>query len=1031
MITVKCRLPHTLSAVDYATDNDVIGSIFITNNADVEITNLSISIRCASDVLDFNDLDTYRISPCEILELKSQIILTPRYYILNREQSVELEITVFNSEKQIHKSKEIIRIFPYNYWSGEKVEQLCAFIFKDDAALRPVMTRTEYYLRQFTQDDKFSGYLYDVPTRPTNTFLAITKAVSELALNKVSLGELMASQCILMPGDIIERKKCTSLELALFLSSCLVRAKLHPLLCITKRTVLVGCWLMKKKLSAPIIKDKDDIDELVDVFGNRIIWCHLDNIFCNADYDINYGFVWSDDYLRRHVDEIEFIIDINAVRSDRGIYTLPLSAPQTTKSPDYQESVQSMTATGKVDYACAIQKYKSERRKYVSSLREDSIGLELLNEIYTRWCSETGSDGDAGIIRYLSDYPFRPNVLTADERDSLYAMRNRTVLRIIACLVTPNIKYGKFIKELVEIKRSDSLLIINDDTGGLISMIANDCKKMTVVSNSEESVAVFGVWKSLMQYEHIHVSACLPQSLTEGYEKIFVLVKHDSDPESVRVLLEDVHKFPHEEIIVSFSEKFFNTFCRETGVHRNILDNYQNYISNIYLIPAGIAERNDGRFLVRINVKVQGRIEMTNGLLIPGPSILNSFNLVKKEEQLDKKEVVTRLVDINDPEWARKMSYGQNPYNPITWTVRYREFCYLGDVVSVLSPAPEDWANINNSFVSSQSLLSPCQEVGKCYYNNPSSIEYETLDEYENIGAKYYKLTSPSIIIRSTGLDAYKWKSIGKVASDEHIFQYKVLVIGHASESKPLFVKDDGEILVFAPRIAEDLPNIVKFIREELFFAQQMDLYKKIYTVRQLPGYLFRIIVPRYLYDQEERLTVPQTMSKEDKMINKYIERSSQDKIPFEARVANVLVVGVSQGIVDDKQRITNIKALAELLVLLEYVRPDCSDGWQTICDQWVSNPPDMIKDKQPVEYVTKEKRRILRNRIMDEDLTVYKLKWKEFNNVFYKKSGAPISAAELSSSFRNSLKGVVGLRIVIRIMRRYNDTISSYPDIL
>lgn len=1025
MITVKSQFPHTLCSVDYTTDNDVFGKIALTNKSSIESLNISVSIRCDSCILYCSIIDSCRILQGETIELKSAIHLTPQYYKLDCDRFVDLVISVYNSDNLVHESNETIHVFPYNHWYGESSEQLASFIFMDDAAVEPIIYRSAYYLRQWTGDDKMSGYLYDVPERPKYTFQAITNAMAELSLNQVPVDTLMTAQCIILPSHITERRKCNSLELALFLATCLHKVKLNPLLCITKNTVLVGCWLMKKELSSYVLKDKDDIDSLVDVFIDRITWFHMDQIFCNADYDISYGFVWANDYLSRHIDEIISIVDIKAVRSN-GVYTIPLSSTQTDKLPDYKESGISMTEVSKVDYAMSMNKYRDERLKYVSALRSDTVYIEMLNDIYNRYCFDTHSYGDADILKYLSDYPFHTTVLTEDERNSLYEQRNKTIFRLINHLAHPNIKYGKLVKELVGVRRSDSILIINDNTGGLISMIANDCKKMTAFVDDECTRAVYSVWKNFMQYEHISISLFPTSDLDEEYDKVFVVVSHNANPDSVLVLLDDILKGSHNEVIISFSDTFFEHFWRKTDGNYNFMDRYLSRISHIYLIPTGIAERNDGRLLFRIKKIIQGRIEMTNGLLIPRSAILDSFHLVKNEEKLNKIEVATKLVNIKSPEWAIKISEDKNPYNPITWTIPYNSFCYLDDIMSILSPHEEDWAMINDSFISAQSIMMQCEEVSKSYFQDLSSIKTESINEYDNIGTKYYKLTDASIIIYPVGLDAYKWESVDKFASDKHIFNYKILIIDRVSKSNPLVIKDDGDILVFVPRINEKLSIIVDFMKSDLFFAQQMDFFKKKYTNTQLQGYLSQIIVPKYLYDPEEGVVETQNSSSVYELINKYRELPGENTIPFDIMVANVLKVARVLGILNNEKKITNTKALAELLIHLEYVRPG-HGGWKAISSYWMESPPEInITDKRDIRDITRDS---IRTRIIN-DFKIYHLKWKIFDNVFCKENGELISSQLLSASFKNSLKGIVGIKIVVDIMKRYNAAI-SYESIL
>lgn len=993
MIIVKYIFPRTLCASDYTIGNAVVGNIFITNNTTQEISDLSVRGKCNPEVLDFPILSIKTVPHNETIELNPEITLSSQYYKLKSDIQVELSISVYCKEDLEYHFHETIHVFPYNYWDGLVFKKLASFMFMDDTAISPVLHRVEYYMRLFSGNDKMSGYLYDIPTRPRYTMQAIANSIAECSLNKVPSNNLIAPKYILPPDEIMRQRKCNELDMALFISSCLFVTKLNPIICFAKDEILVGCWLKKLKLAEPILYQKEEIKDFVETCNDDIAWLHLNNVFCDCDYDISYGFVFADKYLQRHLKEIKTIIDIRNIRSN-GVYTVKKNAEHPIKLTDYQESSISLTEQSKIDYALIINKYFEERRKYVSAIRSNTIYIEILSELYNRWCTETNSYKKPQVAEYLSNYSFHSNILTQEENKALYEMRNKVILRAINHLAHPNIKYGKFVREVINVKKNDSILIINDETGGLTSMISGYCKWLTVVSENILTNIVYSIWNVFNQFDKFTIRSDMPSRMECKFDKILIVVSRNADPDSAYELLDSTLQINCNETIISFSETLFNKLWRKTRDNKKILDKYINYISNIYYIPDGIAETNEARYLIKVNKNVQNFIEMTDTSLIPRSSFLDSFNMVKKEEKKFNEQIVTKQAYVKSPEWSIKISEDKNPYNPKTWTIPYDKYCYIDDFLFILSSNKEKHSFINNNFISVDKLLSMCKKTDSFYHYDASNYESESISEYENIGSQYYRLSKPVIILYPLGTDAYIWESLGRLASNKHKFNYKIIIIDDISEKKTLILKDDNNILIFEPKQSKDIVAISRFMRIDLFFAKQMDIYKKFYTNKQLKMYLHRIIVPLSLLEHQD------IKSDNDVLINHYRQRPGKNTMPISKMIENVLEVATALGIANYEQKIIYITGLADLLVRLEYVKP--RDGWEFISKKW----------KEQSDY-SREK--------LKKEMYEYKLKWEKFDKVFLNKKGKPIAKETLGSSFyqKNRIERAAG-NIIIEVMERY-----------
>jgi len=1005
MITVKCRFPQTICASNYATDNAVVGNILITNSTTQEMSDISVIVNCNPEVFDFPVLNVKEIPFSDSIELNTEIPLSSQYYKLESDIHVELTVSVLCVDNLIHVSHETIHVFPYNYWDGTAFDQLASFIFKDDTTLSPILRRVEYYMRQFSGNDKMSGYLYDIPMRPRYTLEAISNSIAECSLDKVPDYNLIAPQYILPPDEIMRRRKCNELEMALFISSCLFVAKLNPIICLAQKDILVGCWLSRRKLAEPILNEKEEINEFVETCNDDIAWLHLNSVFSDCDYDISYGLVFADKYLQRHLNEIKTIIDIRAVRSN-GVYTVKRSAEHPINLPDYQESTISLTDQAKVDEALVINKYFKERRKNISAIRSDRIYIEILNELYSRWCVDTHSNIDPLIAKYLSGFNFHSEILTAEETNALYQMRNKVILRIINHIASPQIKYGKFVRELIEVKERDSVLIINDDTGGLMTMMNGYCKKIVLFTESLQTNMVYSVWKAFNQFDKLTVTNKHSVLKMDCYNKVFFVVNRNAGFDFLHEVLESaLSPLNSNEVIISFSETIFSKLWKSTNDIINLLDKYIGYISDIYYIPEGIAEVNEARFLMRINFSStnymnNNHIEMTDASLIPRTSFLDSFAMVKKDEKKSKCKIITQQIHVKSPDWAKKISEDKNPYDPRTWTIKYDRYCYINDFLSILSSYKEEHSFINNNFISVDTLLSKCKKVDDYYYYESLNCKSESISEYDNIGSRYYRISKPVIILYPLGTNAYVWESLDRLASDNHKLNYKMIIINDIPETDPLILKDDGNILIFEPKQSKDLVAICKFMRADIFFAKQLDIYIKFYTTKQVVNFLHRIVVPSTFPDYQEQDRKSTVKPDIEELIDYYRQRPGEEALSISKMKKNVLKVAVDLGFANNELNITYITGLADLLVRLEYVKP--VNGWEFISKRWKEQSNHSRKD-------------------LIEEMYYNKLKWDKFDKVFLNKKGKPITRINLRNSFyqNNRIEHAAG-NIILEVIGRY-----------
>lgn len=158
-----------------------------------------------------------------------------------------LKIEVLRDNVALDMSSQRIDVLAFDEWNGLQSipEILAAFVTPNHPAVEAVLSDAAGLLGTWTGSSALSGYQSRDPQR---VFLTAAAIYAALQLRNIRYINPPASfeetgQKIRLPDRILENRLATCLDLAVFTSSCLEQAGLHPLVIFTAGHAFVGLWL--------------------------------------------------------------------------------------------------------------------------------------------------------------------------------------------------------------------------------------------------------------------------------------------------------------------------------------------------------------------------------------------------------------------------------------------------------------------------------------------------------------------------------------------------------------------------------------------------------------------------------------------------------------------------------------------------------------------------------------------------------------------------------------------------------------------
>jgi hypothetical protein len=170
-----------------------------------------------------------------------------------------------------------MEVLAYNEWYYHPAipQTLACFVQPNSPAIERVVSLVRDRLVRERRATDLSGYQSGDPDKVVMMVEALYGVLQQdLALSYINPppsfetpepiagGGFTLSQKVFFPEQILEHRRGTCLDLALFAAACVERMGLNPLLFLVHGHAFFGLWLVDKVLEAPVLRDRRTVQQL-------------------------------------------------------------------------------------------------------------------------------------------------------------------------------------------------------------------------------------------------------------------------------------------------------------------------------------------------------------------------------------------------------------------------------------------------------------------------------------------------------------------------------------------------------------------------------------------------------------------------------------------------------------------------------------------------------------------------------------------------------------------------------------------------
>lgn len=185
----------------------------------------------------------------------------------------EVTVLVATGEEELARWQSAIRLLPPSHWGGTGTapELLAAFVRPNDPAVDLVLHAAGTKLAAAGRDNAIDGYASGRKVRVWEIAEAIWVALATRGITYLlpPASFERSGQKVRQPGEIVERRVGTCLDLTLLYAACLEQAGLNPLVVLTEGHAFAGLWLKDEDFAngivddAQILRKRRDLEDIV------------------------------------------------------------------------------------------------------------------------------------------------------------------------------------------------------------------------------------------------------------------------------------------------------------------------------------------------------------------------------------------------------------------------------------------------------------------------------------------------------------------------------------------------------------------------------------------------------------------------------------------------------------------------------------------------------------------------------------------------------------------------------------------------
>ncbi|NTW81832.1 MAG: DUF3320 domain-containing protein [Chlorobiaceae bacterium] len=240
-------------------------------NSDVEssIDDLQVILHSNPAFMKEKSWRIDRIAPGEIVTLKNRDIELDGGFLLNLVESVQGTATfsVETGGRVIGGKSLPVELLAYNEWGGigYMPELLAAFSMPNDPAADSLLNETVKVLRKAGKAEGIDGYKSGSRARVWELASAIYTAIANLGIGYTvpPASFEQNGQKIRLPGQVLENRVATCLDMTMLFASVFEQAGLNPIIVLPQGHAFIGVWLQPEELSTIVIDEAETLRKRV------------------------------------------------------------------------------------------------------------------------------------------------------------------------------------------------------------------------------------------------------------------------------------------------------------------------------------------------------------------------------------------------------------------------------------------------------------------------------------------------------------------------------------------------------------------------------------------------------------------------------------------------------------------------------------------------------------------------------------------------------------------------------------------------
>ena len=241
----------------FLSNNSLIKSIKINNLSNKTYEDLKLKINLEDNLIKFKEINISLINSNEIIEINNFDIYVDTFKLKKIEEVKELTLTIELFDKfdnLLGYSYKLIEIYPLNYFNEDylPLEILSTFINPNDIYVKEIISKSKKELSKLSERKEYYGYKSNDINEVIKEIESIYYAFYKLDLSYIAKNKVISKEKIQSFKEIFKFKKASSLEISLFLISCLEYIGLNTLLILSSNYSLVGIFLNDESLTSTL-----------------------------------------------------------------------------------------------------------------------------------------------------------------------------------------------------------------------------------------------------------------------------------------------------------------------------------------------------------------------------------------------------------------------------------------------------------------------------------------------------------------------------------------------------------------------------------------------------------------------------------------------------------------------------------------------------------------------------------------------------------------------------------------------------------